>query len=150
MKIRKTYDIKTLVFKIFNIFLMCFLQNRCFFWQNTSMRAEIFSWKIGKKGNLIVFLWRITEFSFERTGVFLNNYVHNSVGFSPKNWKKSDMRVHIFWESRRFVCVQEPTCLLTIGRWNDKIWASEQWFYYDISWKKGILLTFLAHNIRQF
>ena len=36
-------------------------------------------------------------------------------------------------------------CFLENGRFFDKIWAWEQWFFPEKSGKKGIILTFLAH-----
>ena len=76
--------------------------------------------------------------------------MHDTRGFLMKNLKKNVIRAPYFWEKRRFFCQNigmRATCFLEIGRFLDKIWTREQGFFRDKSWKKGILLTFLAHTI---
>ena len=66
-----------------------------------------------------------------------------------KKLKKNVIRAPYFWEKRHsFVKISawELHVYQRNGIFLDKIWTREQGFFRDKSWKKGILLTFLAHT----
>ena len=65
-------------------------------------------------------------------------------GFSWK-FEKNVLRKSYFWENRRFLTKYGHASYFFFRDWT--FFGREQWFFREKSWKKGILWTFLAHNI---
>ena len=104
--------------------------------------------KKSKNGVSYWLFWPMIECSFDRIGVFLTNYVHDGRGFFMRNLKIWHSSTVFLREDASFdkILAWELHVLAT-GRFFHKILAREQWFVNEKSWKKCILLTFVANNI---
>ena len=110
-----------------------FLDNGCFSDKIWAWKLLLFSEKLEKKGILIDVLGRYYSVILTVLTFFWPNKVLKAGGLSWKFWK-NNIGAQCFWEN---------------GRFFDKIWAKAVIFSWT-SEKKGILLTFLAHNIMFF
>ena len=128
----------------------CFSQNGRFFWQYIGMRASFFSWKIEKKRASYWIFWPIIKYIFDRIGVFWP-IICMLVEVFHEKFEKNDIRAMFlreetfFWQNMGMRAKR----FLEIGRFFDRIWAREKWFFREKSWKKMHPIN-LAHYISKF
>ena len=106
------------------------------FWQNMGMRAVIFLWEIGQKASYWL-LWpimAIIDCSFERIDVFFTNHVHESRGLFMKILKKRTWRHRVLRDWTFFWTKYGYESYMFFREWT-KIWAREQWFFREKSWR---------------
>ena len=127
-----------------------FFGNGSFFWQNMRIRAVIFSWKIRKKGHLIVFFGPSCIVEFWQKWSFLTKFGMKAGGFSWKIWKIWYWRYvfllerTFFWQNMGMITV----CCSENGRF---FWQNLGMRASIFSWKignKSILSTFVKNRKR--
>ena len=98
----------------------------------------------------LVFLYKSEKKREQFT--FLTTYGHDNRVSFMKNLKKRKTWEHCFWKNVRFFWQNVGKRGAFFRKWTffDKMWAWEQYFFREKSEKKGILLTFLPHNIVYF